>query len=114
MIKTRYCISFRFGPDAPMENPTYLNTSATPSVQYSAMGPRDTPITNHAPKAGVMVYQVPPIKTKGPSSEGEVGGATYELPKEKPMAYEIPVPVLNTKGGRAKRVTPTTSYNITS
>ena len=86
--------------DIPLENPTYLTTSTTPSRQYSALGPRDTPTTNRASRAICKSYEVP-IQTKGPLPEGEVGEATFDPPTERPeVKYEMPI--MNNGSGASK------------
>ena len=88
----------RFRPDVPVENPTYHTAPATPSVQYSDIGPRDTPTSSHhlkpQQKPKQQTAQTRGRPYEGPLQtmpEGEGEEATHDTPAEEPMAYETPV-----------------------
>ena len=77
--------------DNTLENPTYSPAMpiTTPSVQYSSLGPHDTPTTGHTPPQREREdrnYQEVGVG-EGEGEEGvyhllgeEGGGATYEVP----------------------------------
>ncbi len=76
-----------------LENPTY---DTTPSIQYSALGPRDAP-TSHTP-----------IPRTAQGREEGVAGTPYEVPlqsrtqHDEGIAYEVPTPAM--RGGNAYAV----------
>ncbi len=84
-----------FNTCSRLSNPVYNHTpsSAVPAVQYSSIGPRDTPTTGHAPPQGgeERIYEV--VEGDGEEAGEQEGGyhviSNMREGKKEEMTYAV-------------------------